>query len=293
MLSVPRLASVQTVPTSMSRWLVLACLGGSCWAASAEETCHEADPSDAEAVGVATHLLQTTLEWEQHRLKVESSRNTSATTSKGHSLAQQASTTMNGGFIDAGPGCCIREQPQSTLFQGALGTLEDCKQKCLEFADCGWILHGWKGGTDPYCAVWSTIEDCVTIKSGANDCGSSGNDGVHTYKYAHCEDLSGAWSTTIHFSAVPVAERTPLRMAVGGSWSASQNGCSGTIDTRLTASYTISDSEVNLVTAPVELYNWLWYPNGIRYTGTISGQAGSRTIVWGGGKATSTEQGTA
>lgn len=83
--------------------------------------------------------------------------------------------------MDLGAGCCGSRVAEN-LFTGALGDFEACKQKCMEFADYGFIVHGFKGGTRLWCGVLSADETCASLNSGPGDCGSNGNDGVHSYK---------------------------------------------------------------------------------------------------------------
>ena len=54
-------------------------------------------------------------------------------------------------WMSLGAGCCSTSTPG--LFNNLLGSLQDCKNKCQQFGNCGYISHGWRGST--WCRVWS------------------------------------------------------------------------------------------------------------------------------------------
>ena len=63
-----------------------------------------------------------------------------------------------------------------------------CFQKCVDFGydKCGFIERGWKDST--FCSIVEKYSPCPPLDSSGNGCGSTGNNGVHTYKYigTHC-----------------------------------------------------------------------------------------------------------
>ena len=74
------------------------------------------------------------------------------------------------------------------LFSAELGDLDACKKKCLTFGkQCMFIVHGWRHGASKWCGVWRTFGvngvHCKSLDQGPHDCGSSGNNGVHSYEY--------------------------------------------------------------------------------------------------------------
>jgi len=73
-------------------------------------------------------------------------------------------------FHDMGPGCCMAGD-DTNLFDGHVGGLAKCEQKCREFPDCGFITHGWEHGTSDRCVAVSTKADCSTnIEPGPSKC---------------------------------------------------------------------------------------------------------------------------
>ena len=87
-------------------------------------------------------------------------------------------------WIDLGPGCCSKDaNDEHKSFMGLLtnGNLQTCKNKCLEDKDCTRISYGWADST--YCTCYKSNTICTPLKNGPTDCGSSGNNGVHTYEF--------------------------------------------------------------------------------------------------------------
>ena len=82
---------------------------------------------------------------------------------------------------DLGPGCCQLDF-NTALFNGGLGDLDACKNKCLEFKEqCKYIVHGWSASD--WCSVFSSNIPCKPLLKGPNDCGAGGGDnGVHSYE---------------------------------------------------------------------------------------------------------------
>lgn len=86
-------------------------------------------------------------------------------------------------FRDIGPGCpTITTWPP--LFNGGAGDLAACKAECLKHPACAYVAHGWAGGASKWCMAFEAtgVDVASPLKTGPNDCGSSGNDGVHTYR---------------------------------------------------------------------------------------------------------------
>ena len=82
---------------------------------------------------------------------------------------------------DLGVGCCS-DYNTNQLFNQKYGSLDAFKQKCLEYANCKFVVHGWNDG-NKWCVVISSDATCTKLKSGPNDCGSRGDNGVHSYEF--------------------------------------------------------------------------------------------------------------
>ena len=68
------------------------------------------------------------------------------------------------------------------MFKGYVDDIDACKKKCLGYGErCKFVEYGWKNGK--WCFVVSADAICTTLKKGPNDCGSAGNNGVHSYEY--------------------------------------------------------------------------------------------------------------
>ena len=87
-------------------------------------------------------------------------------------------------WADLGAGCCA-DTNTDALFNGDLSDLNACQDKCTSFGDrCGYINFGW--ASSAYCTViekGTSPSNCAERDTSANGCGSSGNNGVHAYKY--------------------------------------------------------------------------------------------------------------
>ena len=95
-------------------------------------------------------------------------------------------TYLLGNWIDLGAGCCSKDgSKEHTSFGGYLtnGTLQSCKKKCLEDKDCKIIAYGWHSGNSTWCTGHKSHITCMPLKNGPTDCGSVGNNGVHTYEF--------------------------------------------------------------------------------------------------------------
>ena len=77
---------------------------------------------------------------------------------------------------DTGVGCC--KNPGSFLYNGQSTGLDDCKAKCVDNSNCGWINYF----DNKFCSMMPKTSDCSIRNSGPTDCGSSGQV-VHVHKY--------------------------------------------------------------------------------------------------------------
>ena len=83
-------------------------------------------------------------------------------------------------WVDLGAGCCS-DRRNNALFTGDVEDLDACKKKCLDNgARCKFVEYGWKDSN--WCYVVSADAGCENLLNGHNDCGSAGNDGVHSFE---------------------------------------------------------------------------------------------------------------
>ena len=77
---------------------------------------------------------------------------------------------------DTGVGCCTN--PVSFLYNGQSTGFDDCKAKCVDNSNCGWINFF----NNNHCSLIPKTSDCSNRDTGPTDCGSSGQN-VHVHKY--------------------------------------------------------------------------------------------------------------
>merc|ERR1711972_568768 len=84
-----------------------------------------------------------------------------------------------GGFRDLGRGCCTGSVTHAPVYQGNVGSTAQCKQKCSSMHNCQYAVSGWAGSS--WCTLYGH-GNCGRLAHGPNDCGSTGDNGVHSYK---------------------------------------------------------------------------------------------------------------
>merc|ERR1712232_435114 len=88
-----------------------------------------------------------------------------------------------------GAGCCASYTGKGSLSKESIfddfikgsHSDDDCKQKCQMHSNCGYVITGWASST--FCVVLPKESVCDSLDHGANSCGSSGTNGVKTYKF--------------------------------------------------------------------------------------------------------------
>ena len=90
-----------------------------------------------------------------------------------------------GYWLDLGIGCCANYEQESTkIVNKPVGNLSKCKEECLKNGNCRYVIHGWTAGTSNWCTAFNSAHSCsMPLHRGQGDCGSTGDDGVHTYEF--------------------------------------------------------------------------------------------------------------
>ena len=91
-----------------------------------------------------------------------------------------------GKWTDLGAGCCSKRKEfvliNESLKNDDTNDLDACKKKCLGKEKCKFVVYGWKDG-NKWCTAYSSDKTCKPLKYGPKDCGSRGDNGVHSYEY--------------------------------------------------------------------------------------------------------------
>jgi hypothetical protein len=84
-------------------------------------------------------------------------------------------------YKDLGPGCCTGpEISKITLSSGGgANTIDECQERCDTNDKCTAFSWGWDNGNSNWCSTFTT---CSELDNSPTGCGSSGNDGVHSYQ---------------------------------------------------------------------------------------------------------------
>jgi len=93
---------------------------------------------------------------------------------------QQKDAKPEGVWELVGAGCCDNNYTDE-VSSNPVGGLEACQRRCEQNGDCEYAVHGW-----PHAPHWCTLlKQCTEpLKTGADDCGSRGDNGVKTYRLA-------------------------------------------------------------------------------------------------------------
>eukprot|EP00929_Paragymnodinium_shiwhaense_P008821 TRINITY_DN112798_c0_g1_i1.p1 TRINITY_DN112798_c0_g1~~TRINITY_DN112798_c0_g1_i1.p1 ORF type:complete len:572 (-),score=105.50 TRINITY_DN112798_c0_g1_i1:367-2082(-) len=90
---------------------------------------------------------------------------------------------------ELGAGCCPTFGMRS-LFDGVVGSLQQCKDLCTSFPTCGFVFHGWNSTSSTRCSVLPRTAYCPKLHAGPQDCGSGGDSGVRAYRFVSVEESS-------------------------------------------------------------------------------------------------------
>ena len=83
-------------------------------------------------------------------------------------------------WADTGVGCCANPGP--FIYNGWSTGLDDCKARCVDNSNCGWINYA----TTRWCSIILKTADCSERNSGPRDCGAGGQIfRVHKYLPRH------------------------------------------------------------------------------------------------------------
>merc|ERR1712232_510294 len=72
-----------------------------------------------------------------------------------------------------GRGCCKRPGVRF-LFSGVAGSLQECKDNCKKFSDCGFVMHG-----ENWCVALPSTAQC-SVPTAIADCGVNGPDATRS-----------------------------------------------------------------------------------------------------------------
>ena len=80
-----------------------------------------------------------------------------------------------------GVGCCAGD----SIFKGWSKGFDDCKKKCVDQSNCGWINYF----DSKWCSVIPKTSDCSKLSSEKSVCGSTITVHVHKYLPRHGNTL--------------------------------------------------------------------------------------------------------